>query len=480
MNLLAIMVKSRAEIANFQSKLEEFAVFTEAVFQGDNESYKAQLLGKVGHFFRKRINSCLPINKLGFLNKKARKQKVKIDLPDELWIKILGYMKIRDVFQNFALTCKRFNNLSLDSSIIKSLHLSHVDEIDYEYVLKVIKRSKFMTKIEINECKLFADIISTSLKLCPKLKSITIKNEKMNKNQITNVNKLLEKYGKNLEFLSLDIGGYSTIKDNMIKELTNLKVLDLQNYDTKLYSKHVFALAKNPNMESLRVTVSCDKDTNLAFKAFLKATVKTLKELQIKHEEFDNYDFNASHTGLWTKYLTMSQSLKRIEIENGSRLILKNISVVPKLKFLKLDSIVNHRSKDISFLFEKLDLEAMEELAIFNINISLENFTSLANRKCPKLKHICFDGCTELKLDEHALKKMISNSPQLELIHVMDSDIDLTNEQLYQLKEQNGVSIGVSNEKDQQLKKFKRYKLQNSAPKYSPLIICELCNLPFY
>ena len=171
----------------------------------------------------------------------------------------------------------------------------------------------------------------------------------------------------------------------------------------------------------------------------------------------------------------MCQSLKRIEIEYGSRLIFKNISVVPKLKFLKLDSIEDDRSKDISSLFEKLDLEAMEELAIFNSNVSLENFISLANRKCPKLKHICFDGCTELKLDEHALKKMISNSPQLELIHVMDSDIDLTNEQLYQLQEQNGVSIGVSNEKEQQLKKYKRYKFPKSAKNYSILEMCVLC-----
>ena len=475
------MVKSRAEIANFQSKLEEFAVFTEAVFQGDNESYKTQLLGKVGHFFRKGIDSFLPTSKLGFLNKKAKKQKVKIDLPDELWIKILGYMKNHDVFQNFALTCKHFNNLSLDPSIIKSLHLSNVDEIDQEYVIKVLQRSKFMTKIEIVECNIFADILYTSLQLCPKLKSVTIRNFKKIKNQIRLVNTILQNYGKNLELLSLVIDGYSNISEATITKLTNLKVLVLRNYEIKLTSRHLLALANNPTkMEKLHVTVLWDKDLDLAFKTFLKASGKTLKNLKIVNEIYDDHMRLVRNAGTWTKYLTMSQSLEKLEIESGSRVILKNISVLPKLKFLKLAEIGNDESsslvsENIDNLFERLDLEAMEDLAMIQMKISLDNFLLLANRNFPKLKHICFDGCTGLKLNENAFKRMISNSPQLKTIHVGDSEINLTNEQFYQLKEQNRVVIGVGDEKNEQLKKYIRYKFPKSARKYLSLEMCVLC-----
>ena len=60
--------------------------------------------------------------------------------------------------------------------------------------------------------------------------------------------------GKNLELLSLVIDGYSNITEATITKLTNLKVLVLENYEIKLTSRHLLALANNPTkMEKLQV-----------------------------------------------------------------------------------------------------------------------------------------------------------------------------------------------------------------------------------
>ena len=82
------------EIANFQSKLKEFAVFAETVFQGTNQSYKRELLSKVGQFFCKQIDSCLSTWKSEFSNEAAKKENM--DLSIVGWIGVLG--KVQNPF----------------------------------------------------------------------------------------------------------------------------------------------------------------------------------------------------------------------------------------------------------------------------------------------------------------------------------------------------------------------------------------------
>ena len=160
-------------------------------------------------------------------------------------------------------------------------------------------------------------------------------------------------------------------------------------------------------------------------------------------------------------------SLERIAITTGSRPNLKGICEVAGLKFLQLNDI---RYLDPEF-YKSLDLETMEELAIVNMNITTESFMSLANRKCPKLKNICLHEVTTIgfELNENALKRMISNSPELKMIHVMDIVLDFTCEQLCQLEYQTGVSIGVSYERGKPLDYYTRRKQLRS------LTHCDTC-----
>ena len=45
------------------------------------------------------------------------------DLPDELLLKIFGFLSTHDILQNIALVCRNFYRLSQDCCLIKELYL---------------------------------------------------------------------------------------------------------------------------------------------------------------------------------------------------------------------------------------------------------------------------------------------------------------------------------------------------------------------
>ena len=464
------MMEKPTEIADFQSKLKEFAVFAETVFQGTNQSYKKELLSKVGQFFCKQIDSCLSTWKSEFSNKAAKKENM--DLPDEIWIRILGFMKKSDVFKRFALTCKRFNNLSLDPSLTKCLTLENLEVIDHEHVMKVLQRSRFLKKIEINQCKTSELLASTAFKNCNMLKSVKIRDYIRDENYQTNIAKILENSANKLENLSLY--GFFTLTESAIKNLNNLKELCLEVHPA-LTSKDLITLAKNCKLETLHATISCNDQTDSAFKTFFEAMNGNMKNLKIGQR---SYRPNISPS--WTKYLSVCQSLEKIEIQDGPITILKDLSKLSNLKSLKLYSIgvfesQNLKAQETSHFFKKFDFDTIEDFCIWDMDISSENFTILTNRHFPNLNHICFSGCEKLKFDAGTLKKFISNAPKLLSIDMKCSIIDLTDEQLYQLMEKSRVKFGVGYPRRQQFMKYLKYQIPANAKKCSQNIGCQLC-----
>ena len=432
------------EIANFKSKLEEFAIFADKVFQGNNESYKKELRSRVGHHFSNQINSNFNLE----LPRKKPRRDVKINLPDEIWIKILGFMDQKATFKSFALTCKHFNKLTLDHNINISLTLRNINSaFDYEQVMKVLKRSRKLKKIEIFNCSNFNSLISAAFMSSKMLKSIKIKDiATFEENEIISFNNMLQNSENQLEFLS--INGGLKLSEATISKLYNLKVLRLSG-QSPITSNALTALAKNRKIESLHTTVRYDDHMNLAFIEFFKATEKTLKDLNIENA------FMTLENANWTRHLFLCQSLEKLEIKWGTSTILQGITEHSKLKVLKLiaifDSDDDFNPQNLSNFCQSLKLDTIEELFICNINISLEDFNLLANRKSPNLNQICLFSCKNLKLDEYALKMIISNSPKLKTIHTYKTSIDLTYEQVSQLGKPSGVIIGLGLGTNQQL-----------------------------
>ena len=73
-----------------------------------------------------------------------------MDLPNEIWMKILTYLPTSDILKKFNLTCKRFHSLAINPCAIKSLKLNlwnASDSSQYQEIVKVLKRSKTLNEL---------------------------------------------------------------------------------------------------------------------------------------------------------------------------------------------------------------------------------------------------------------------------------------------------------------------------------------------
>ena len=76
-----------------------------------------------------------------------------MDLPNEIWMKILDFLPTYDILKNFNLTCKHFHSLATNPCAIKSFHLklkNAMESSQYQEIVKVLKRSKTLNKLIIN------------------------------------------------------------------------------------------------------------------------------------------------------------------------------------------------------------------------------------------------------------------------------------------------------------------------------------------
>ena len=107
-------------------------------------------------------------------------------LPNELWLKIINYMKTKDIFGSFALVNKHFNSLTLDTSAIKYLQVKNIrgDPSKHENVMKVLSRCKSMIEFSIEDRRCdeyqFKSCINKALESSQKLKSLKILTRSLN------------------------------------------------------------------------------------------------------------------------------------------------------------------------------------------------------------------------------------------------------------------------------------------------------------
>ena len=76
------------------------------------------------------------------------------ELPNEIWMKIMSYLKNEDIFGNFAFVNKHFHDLTMDQSAVKYLHLEDAkskakSKVLYKNWMKVIKRSRSIVELKI-------------------------------------------------------------------------------------------------------------------------------------------------------------------------------------------------------------------------------------------------------------------------------------------------------------------------------------------
>ena len=102
-------------------------------------------------------------------------------LPNELLMKVMSYLKNKDIFGNFALVNKHFHDLTLDPSTVKYLHLKDTNDTVkskevYRKWKEVIKRSKTLIELRITTGYKpnWDELIVEALKTHQNLKSLRI------------------------------------------------------------------------------------------------------------------------------------------------------------------------------------------------------------------------------------------------------------------------------------------------------------------
>ena len=136
------------------NKLQKFAL---EVFAGNDETKKVQLLEKLEKIMNPNATISIkrPIEVADNVSKAKRLKLAPTKVPNEIWMKIMSYMKNRDIFGSFALVNKHFHNLTQDPSALKYLHIQdNIDKKDkaktnYKKWLNVVKRSRTMVELKI-------------------------------------------------------------------------------------------------------------------------------------------------------------------------------------------------------------------------------------------------------------------------------------------------------------------------------------------
>ena len=143
--------------------------------------------------------------------------------PNEIWLKVIQYLPTKDVFRNFALICKRFNNLTQDSGAVKYLQLTAIDTWQkFENVSKLISITKYLVELKINKgWDFYSDnkwltklrsflgleihkagdkrLICQAFRSNPRLKSLKIKSKKLDSETFDTI------VSSRIEFLDLDL-----------------------------------------------------------------------------------------------------------------------------------------------------------------------------------------------------------------------------------------------------------------------------------
>ena len=129
------------------------------VVKNGNEAQQANLLTKLKDL-TKFMMSRKACDNASTLEVRPVAKKIKlsspreVQVPNEIWLKIMNYLPTKDIFRTFALLNKNLNGLTLDSKALK--YLSFDRNLQYprrnlDQALAVLKRSTGLVGLTINQ-----------------------------------------------------------------------------------------------------------------------------------------------------------------------------------------------------------------------------------------------------------------------------------------------------------------------------------------
>ena len=237
-------------------------------------SDKIQQLNRLCHFSKKEKTKTI-----------ALKTDVSRNVPDEIWLKIISFLKCKDVFLGFGQVCKRFNNLIHDPTAIKSVEFDRMSTYEKtDTVIEILKYSKSLKSIVLPRYVQQELLIKQALISSPKLKSVSLFGKWLDIDSKMRTVESLKK-ARNIEHLKF-LGSYELNIEILLKigDIKTLKSLKLSIYNNfKVDPEFLIKIASNINkLETIELSNCAMNDTQRrqeAFDIFFKKEKNTLKNL---------------------------------------------------------------------------------------------------------------------------------------------------------------------------------------------------------
>ena len=339
----------------------------------------------------------------------------KVDLPDEIWLKIIQKLPTEDMFGCFALACKKFHNLSQDSMAVKFLQLNRIDNgLMLVNVREAIKRQKGILELIIKEgignYMYVNELICHVLRYSPNLKSLKIKTKELSAGTIEMILK------SKIQILTVE-GIEKFGSDGIIDEVCNIKTLkSLTIYQKEGTDQFLKTLAENDvPIEEIRLFSSKACSNPAVLNTFFKQKKYTLKRIALRLDPF------FGHGAIPLENLNLCQNLEEMELRMWDSKNLEVLSGMPNLKRLVLGYSFA-REDFLVKLFKRLSLENLTSLSIQNNpSIKDELVMKLPGVAFPKLEFlhihpkIDFRKADDILFDK-SLKELVSNMPNLRFI----------------------------------------------------------------
>ena len=123
-------------------------------------------------------------------------------LPDEVLLKIFGFLSTFDILRNVALVCKDFNRISKDSQLIKEISLTGCNSpirANYGELYDFIKNSQSLRKLRISQRADAEKLLSTALNSSKKIENLELEGCIMSEEMMDEIIGL----GQNIQYLKL-------------------------------------------------------------------------------------------------------------------------------------------------------------------------------------------------------------------------------------------------------------------------------------
>ena len=360
-------------------------------------------------------------------------------VPNEIWMKIIGYLKCEDIFLGFGRVCKRFNDLTHDPTAIKSFELlkdySILSTPGTHEVLKILQRSKSLKRIVINSRNAPHDLlIEEALLSNPQLKSVTLTSTWIKKNSCSKIVEYLTK-AKRIEHLEIQnhYHGYEPFDDKLLMKIASIKNLKSLKINLRkvIQADFIKKISMNCiNLETLELnnfTLDNPDGVQIAFNKLFKERKETLKSFILLHSThmYNNQNMNI------LRYLRLCQNLEELSVESNDY-VLKQLPAIAKMRNIKRLMFTNDDNFE---RFESL-IKAFNEA------------------KLPLLERLCIEGVEQSgeiigqnKLfSDASLKSLLKKSPCLKSIHLLgisfEHDIwNISNKLLFQIIRDSNVYI---------------------------------------